>query len=341
MNQSAAEAWWSYVDDVVRAEELGFDAAYIGEHHFCFASGNSSPLVMCSHMAARTERIRIGTSIICAPFHNPLRLAEDIAAVDIVSKGRFDLGIGVGSQWEEFQAFDIPPAERFGRTWEIIDIIEKCLHSGEQFVSHEGKYYQFPRIEWIIPPIQKRIPILWGGFGPQGARRAGERGYHLIAQDVSGEYSKAMIAQGRRPEDYLVGFVNSLTIAPTREEAFAAYAPAALFVSNQYAKRADLQGNWPPASALLTMADMRRGWETGERVGFNTPAGGTVEDTLKYLLPIVRGERGLITHLGLEFRPPGVKTPDVVRSMTLFAREVMPVLREEAAAVAARRESNA
>ena len=335
MGQSAASAWHDYVQDAVRAEDLGFDAVYVGEHHFCYTSGNSSPLVLLSHMAALTKRIRVGTSIICAPFHHPLRLAEDIAAVDIVSNGRFDLGIGVGSQWEEFQTFKINPEERFGRTWEIIDIIEKCLHGNEKEFSYEGKFYSFPKIEWIMQPVQKRIPIFWGGFGPIGARRAGERGYNLIAPDMSGEYSKAMRAKGRRPEDALVGFVNSLTMAPTREEAFQAYAPAALFVSKQYAKRPNLKGQWPDPSTMPTMDDMRRGWETGTRTGFNTPAGGTVDDVLAQFLPIVRGEKGLITHIGLEFRPPGVKTADVERSMTMFAKQVMPVLREEAAKVEA------
>src|ERR1700684_3857234 len=83
--QAASEAWHLYVDDVVRAEQLGFDSAFIGEHHFCFAQGNSSPFVFLTECAARTERIRLGTSVLCAPFHNPLRVAEDIAAVDIVS----------------------------------------------------------------------------------------------------------------------------------------------------------------------------------------------------------------------------------------------------------------
>jgi alkanesulfonate monooxygenase SsuD/methylene tetrahydromethanopterin reductase-like flavin-dependent oxidoreductase (luciferase family) len=339
MGQSAADAWHNYVQDAVRAEELGFDAFYIGEHHFCYTSGNSSPLIMLAHMAALTKRIRLGTSIICAPFHHPLRLAEDCAAVDIVSNGRFDLGIGVGSQWEEFQTFKINPEERFARTWEIIDILELCLNSGQKEFSYEGKYYSFPKIEWILRTVQKKIPIFWGGTGPVGSRRAGERGYHLIAPDVSGEYAKAMLANGRRPEDALVGFVNSLTMAPTREEAFQAYAAAALFVSNQYAKRPNLKGEVPPQTALLTMEDMRRGWDTGKPVSFNTPSGGTVDDVLKRFLPIVRGEQGLITHIGLEFRPPGVSTPNVERSMKMFATEVMPVLREEAAKVEAQRKA--
>jgi len=150
------------------------------------ASGNSSPFLLLTNVAARTERIRVGTSVICAPFHNPLRLAEDIAALDIASKGRFDFGVGVGSQWEEFRTFGINPKERVGRTWEIVDIIERCLHGTDETFDWEGKYYQFPNVRWIMQPVQTRIPILWGSFGPQSVARAARRGYHLIASDVTG-----------------------------------------------------------------------------------------------------------------------------------------------------------
>jgi alkanesulfonate monooxygenase SsuD/methylene tetrahydromethanopterin reductase-like flavin-dependent oxidoreductase (luciferase family) len=218
LGESAAQAWWDWIEDAVLAEKLGFDAVYTGEHHFCFASGNSSPFLLLADVAARTERIRVGTSVICAPFHNPLRLAEDIAALDIVSRGRFDLGIGVGSQWEEFQTFGIDPKERTGRTWEIIDILERCLHGGEEIFDHSGKYYHFPGVRWIMQPVQKWIPIFWGGFGPQSVARAAERGYHLLSTDVTGAYVRTMREHGRRPEDYLIGFVNRVSIGNTREQ---------------------------------------------------------------------------------------------------------------------------
>lgn len=286
---------------------------------------------MLTHVAARTERIRVGTSVICAPFHNPLRLAEDIAGVDIVSKGRFELGISVGSQWEEFQTFGISPKERFGRTWKIIDIIERCLHSGEETFDHHGRYYDFPSVHWIMQPIQKRIPILWGGFSPQGVRRAAERGYHLIAPDVTGIYERVMRERGRRPEEHLIGFVTLINIAGTREEAFAAIAPHALWVNNIYALRRDLEGNQPPESLRISMERFRRAWENGQAVGLFDPIAGTVEDVIKHYLPIVRGERGLITHIGIEVRPPSTTTEAAHRTMTLFAQEVMPVLKAEAA----------
>ena len=331
LKQSAADAWWNYVNDAVLAEKLGFDSVFIGEHHFCFASGNSSPLVMLSHIAARTERIRVGTSVICMPFHNPLRVAEDIAAVDIVSKGRFDFGVGVGSQYEEFETFGIPSSERFGRTWEAIDIIERCLHGGEEQFSHKGKYFDFPNVRWIIPPVQKRIPIFWGGFGPQGVQKAAERGYHLIAPDVTGTYTRIMREKGRKPEEHYIGFVYPVSIAKTKEEAFQAILDPALFVSNVYALRRNLDGTWPPESNRVTVEQVRKAHESGGQAGFLTPIAGTVDDIIQRFLPIVNGAMGLITHIGIEVRPPGTKTEDVERSMTLFAKEVMPVLKAEAA----------
>ena len=153
---------------------------------------------MLADVAARTERIRVSTAVIPTPFHNPLRFAEDIAAVDMVSKGRFDLGIGVGSQWEEFQAFGIDPKERVGRTWEIVDILERCLNGPvEEAFDRQGKYYDFPGVRWIMQPIPGRIPIFWGGFGPQRVTRAAERGYNLIAADVTGTYRTRRGAHGQ------------------------------------------------------------------------------------------------------------------------------------------------
>lgn len=331
LGQSAADAWWNYVNDALLAEKLGYDSVFMGEHHFCFASGNSSPFVLLTHIAARTERIRVGTSIICLPFHNPLRVAEDIAAVDIVSRGRFDFGFAVGSQYEEFETFGVPPEQRFGRTWEAVDIIERCLHGGEEVFTHEGKYFRFPNVRWIIPPVQKRVPFFWGGFGPQGVGRAAERGYHLIAPDVTGEYVRIMRERGRRPEDHCIGFVHPLSIGRTREEAFEAIAEPSLWVNNVYATRRNLDGTWPPESARITMERFRKAEATGEQIGLFMPVADTVEGVIERMLPIVRGEHGFITHIGLEVRPPGTRTEDVERTMALFAREVMPVLKAEAA----------
>lgn len=338
LGETAAEAWWPYVEDAVRAEQLGFDAAYVCEHHFCYAMGGSAPLMMLAHIAARTERIRIGTAIICPPLHNPLRLAEDIAALDIMSRGRLDLGIGVGWKAEEFATFGVELNNRFSRTWEIVDIIERALATpeGETF-DHEGQHYRFPNVRWIMQPVQQRIPILWGGIGAKGVRRAAERGYHLLAPDQTGVYEQVMKDHGRRPEDHLIGAFHTTSVAATRDEAFDGVAEGCLLTSNAYAERPELTDVLGQQHQRITMADLRRGWERGEEVGFCTPHAGAVEDMFDYFLPIVRGEHGLITHIIFEFRPAGAANEHVERSMTLFAREVLPVLRQEAAKAEAAR----
>src|SRR5690606_26288455 len=137
-------------------DALGYDGFMSGEHHFSFASGVSSPYVFLAEAAARTERIRLGTSVACLPFHNPIRVAEDVAAVDIVSNGRFDLGVGVGSQLEESRTFGTDPKERHARTWEMIDLIDRLLNGTERQFSHHGKYYDFPDINWSFEPVQER-----------------------------------------------------------------------------------------------------------------------------------------------------------------------------------------
>jgi len=343
LGQTTAEAMREFIDDALLAEELEFDAFTVGEHHFTFASGNSSPLMFLAAVASRTKRIRLGAGVICAPFHNPLRLAEDIAALDIISNGRFDLGIGVGSQLEEFRAFHIDPKERFGRTWEIIDILELCLNSGKDEVEYQGKYYSFPKVQWIMQPVQKRIPIYWGGFGPQGVRRAAERGYHLIASDYTGTYERTMRELGRDPRKYDVGFAHIVCVAHTKEQAIAVSAEPCAWVSNQYALRPTLDGEYPPKSHAFDaneIAAIARGGKIpsylertpGQKPPpFSVPIVGTARDVLEALLPIARGERGLITHISIGFHEPGMKPAAVHRSMRLFAGEIMPVLRGEAA----------
>ena len=336
--QSAADAFHTYVDDMVYAEEVGFDACYLGEHHFTFESGNSSPLLMAAAIAGRTSTIRVGTSIICASFHNPLRLAEDAAAVDIISNGRFELGIGIGGRWSEFHTFGIDPKERFGRAYEVCDIVDLCLNSGKQVGDRfdwNGKYYRFPDINWVMQTVQVRIPILWGGYGPKGARRAGLQGYHLLAEDVTGEYSRAMREKGRDPKDYLVGFVHNVTIGDSFEAAFEeAWEPFA-WVANQYSQAPDIADGSPSTQPLYTREDVLRSARTKEKMGyggFNVPVVGTVDQVIEHFLPIVRGDHGLVTNLGIEVRHPGISTRTARRTLKQFAEEVIPVLRMEAEA---------
>jgi alkanesulfonate monooxygenase SsuD/methylene tetrahydromethanopterin reductase-like flavin-dependent oxidoreductase (luciferase family) len=342
MGDTAATSWINHVDDALLAEEVGFDGYYVAEHHFGYSAGHSTPMMLLADIAARTSRIRIGTSIICAPLHNPLRLAEDLAALDILSRGRLEIGVGVGSQIEEFRAFGIDPAERFGRAWETIDLIEKCFASPpDQIFDWNGKYFNIPGIRWVMQPLQKPVPIAWGGFGSQGVARAAQRGYHLIAPDVTGEYTRVTKSAGRDPRDYLVGISDIVSIGDSQEDALDQIAEACTWVSNQYGLRANLDGSLSPQH-VFTEDDIREAARSGSTSfgvsqgvagkprPFSVPIAGTVSEVRDHYLKVVRGEQGLITHIRLNIRQAGAPTAGVHRTIRLFGTEILPALREEA-----------
>ena len=104
------------IDEVIAeaqlAEECGFDACFFGEHHQDKDGFLPSPLIVATAVAAQTRRLKVGTSVILLPLHHPVHLAEDVITLDIVSKGRVILGVGVGYQATDFQAFAVPMEHR-------------------------------------------------------------------------------------------------------------------------------------------------------------------------------------------------------------------------------------
>src|SRR5229473_342565 len=125
--QPADRFYREILDQIAWGENNGFDDVWLSEHHFIEDGYLPSMLPAAAAIAARTKRIRIPLGVLLMPFHNPVRLAEDIAVVDAISGGRFELGVGVGYKVEEFEGFAVPFNERGGRTNEALDIIRKLL----------------------------------------------------------------------------------------------------------------------------------------------------------------------------------------------------------------------
>lgn len=179
------EVYADYIGDAVLGEELGFAGSWYGEHHFRECRWTGSPILVATAVASRTGHLRVGTSVALLPFHDPRRLAEDVAIADIISGGRFDFGIGPGSQYEEFRTFGIDPREMNMRMWESIDWILRAFAEEGEF-SHKGRFYDIPDMTFTTKPVQDPVPVWYGGSGPRNLARAAERGSHLIGQPHPG-----------------------------------------------------------------------------------------------------------------------------------------------------------
>src|SRR5436853_5680984 len=117
--------------DLVRlAERLGFDSAWVSEHHGAGDGYMSALLPTLSAFAAATERIKLGTGVILTPFHHPLRLAEDAATVDLISAGRLILGLGLGWRAEELDAFGVASRDRVRLTEEAVAVLRAAWGDG-------------------------------------------------------------------------------------------------------------------------------------------------------------------------------------------------------------------
>jgi alkanesulfonate monooxygenase SsuD/methylene tetrahydromethanopterin reductase-like flavin-dependent oxidoreductase (luciferase family) len=154
-----AQAFDESLAQVTAAEELGFDAVWLAEIHFQKGrSVLSSPLVIATAIAARTQRMRIGIAVQILPLAHPLHLAEDVATVDHLSKGRLDFGVGRSGLPEHYEGFNIAHAESRERFNETLEILVKAWT--EERFTHEGKYFQFRNVCVTPKPYQKPYPPL-------------------------------------------------------------------------------------------------------------------------------------------------------------------------------------
>lgn len=177
-------------EQAVRAERLGFDSVWISDHFFASLDryggdderyGTLEPLTTLGGLAARTERIRLGTLVLSAAFRHPAVLAKSATAADRLSGGRLELGLGAGWYEEEFEAFGYP----FGSVAERFDLLEETLeYVGALFdgepVSFEGKRFRLDEAYNHPRPVQEpRPPLLVGGKG-------GPRLLRIAAQHADG-----------------------------------------------------------------------------------------------------------------------------------------------------------
>jgi alkanesulfonate monooxygenase SsuD/methylene tetrahydromethanopterin reductase-like flavin-dependent oxidoreductase (luciferase family) len=140
-------------------DKTGYDAVWLAEHHFNTFSVCPSVHVMGAHVAARTQTLRIGTAVTLAAMYQPLRIAEEIALIDVLSGGRVNWGAGRGFDPTEFRAFGVPGDESTARFREAVDIVLSAWRN--ERLSYDGQFFQFEDIEVLPKPLQQPHPPVW------------------------------------------------------------------------------------------------------------------------------------------------------------------------------------
>ncbi len=209
------------------AEERGFDSLWAAEHlvlfdeyssHYPYAAdgkipaggevGIADPFACLSFLAATTSRIRLGTGVLLVPQRNPVYTAKEAAAVDWLSGGRLDLGVGIGWLEEEFEAAGVPFARRGRRTREYIEVIKKLWC--EDPSSYQGEFYQLASCRHYPKPVQSpHPPIIFGGETDSALRRVADLGQGWYGYDHDpataaeriGKLGELLAERGRSRED--------------------------------------------------------------------------------------------------------------------------------------------
>jgi alkanesulfonate monooxygenase SsuD/methylene tetrahydromethanopterin reductase-like flavin-dependent oxidoreductase (luciferase family) len=205
----------------------GYDAVWLAEHHFSGFSVCPSVHMMATVAAARTRRLRIGTAVSLAPFYHPLRLAEEVALLDVLSGGRVNWGAGRGFSRGEFSAFGIPIEESAARFRETVEVVLKAWT--QERLTHDGEHFHFDGVEVLPKPLQPPHPPVWMAATSETAIDwAAGRGFSILMDphcsfgelaEKRGRYREGLAAAGHAEGGRDIPMARLIAIAETSERA--------------------------------------------------------------------------------------------------------------------------
>jgi alkanesulfonate monooxygenase SsuD/methylene tetrahydromethanopterin reductase-like flavin-dependent oxidoreductase (luciferase family) len=302
------------LEEIGEAEALGFTGVWLSEHHFVDDGYLPSPLVVAAAIAARTRTMTIGTNVLLLPMHHPLRVAEDAAVADLVSGGRFVLGVGQGYVQHEFEALGYERKYRPSLFEEGIEVIRHALEEGR--TGYEGRRWRFGDLPFEPRPKEK-LPIFIGAFADPAIDRAARLADGFLASAGGGAFGEtyrkvrtALERHGRGDERF--PYVAS-GVAFVHEDAGRAreiVGPAIAYQRTRYAEWGTDRDE--PRPGPIREEDLP--WE---RYLVGTP--GEVADGLIQLY-----QEAPYDHLCFWGRLPGVTHEQALANMRLFASEVVP-----------------
>ncbi|BBU61366.1 hypothetical protein MSC49_13010 [Methylosinus sp. C49] len=165
---------------VRRAEEVGFEDAWVAEHHFDDDAVSPSILTLLSYLAGVTSRVRLGSAAVLLAFRNPIQVAEDVATIDVLSNGRFDFGVAKGGPFPaQNKHFHAAKEDSRDMTLEALELIERLLY--EDRVTFSGAHFHVDDLALCPKPLQKPIPTWIATSTPSAVEYAARKGFGIMA----------------------------------------------------------------------------------------------------------------------------------------------------------------
>jgi len=196
-NQRPANQFVSeIIEQAVYAERVGLHSAWIGEHHFSTLGVLSCPDLALAHIAARTARIRLAPAVTVLPLHNPIRVAEQWATLDLLSAGRVDFAAGRGYDRREYAPLGVSFEDNQSIFAEGMEVVRR-LWSASVPITHRGKHYAFENVMITPQPVQRPIPAYVGSFSQPSIELAARLGCGLIVAPFAAAISFGGLRQVR------------------------------------------------------------------------------------------------------------------------------------------------
>jgi alkanesulfonate monooxygenase SsuD/methylene tetrahydromethanopterin reductase-like flavin-dependent oxidoreductase (luciferase family) len=325
-----------YANDLEQArlaEQVGLDSIWYTEHHFL--NWNPNVMGMCAAAAAVTSRIQLGPSVVLGPLHNPIKLAEECAMLDVLSNGRFTIGIGLGYRDVEYAGFNVRRALRAPMTEDLIQVL-KLAWQGDPVTFH-GRHWDFDRVDVYPKPLQPGGPAVWvAGYVEASVDRAARLGDGFImdggtdsksfglsgynrdllwrVEDMVNRYKAALARHGRRYEDQefamtLGGFVSERGADDAWDQVKEAYMLTRRTYGSWYGLPPEEYAGWYPSKMTREELEARR-----SEIWLGSP------DELVERFQRLRGIVGERLHVMFRVKYPGIPHEQVSRAIRLLGQ---------------------
>jgi alkanesulfonate monooxygenase SsuD/methylene tetrahydromethanopterin reductase-like flavin-dependent oxidoreductase (luciferase family) len=327
------------------AEPLGFDSLWALEHHFTGYAMSPAPTQLLAYYAGRTRRIMLGTAVIVLPWHDPIRVAEQIALLDIMSGGRCLFGFGRGAATVEYAGFRVPMEEARPRFVEAARIVVKALT--DEVFEWDGEFFTIPRTSIRPRPISHPERRFYASsVSPESAEIMARLGFGVLvvmqnewpkaAEDIQ-RYREIAAAVGHTPRPPII--LTNVSVAESRAEA---RERAVIYLSRKWDSIDNhyhfSDGHLATVKGYEFYGGMAKTYSKMKDAGFRQKATdfyvkiqivGTPDDCLQQIAELQRLTG--VDHLVTEFAFGGMPHEQAELNMRLFADRVVPVLQRDRA----------